>query len=138
METAVKYYPERYGSYGEKQINVIIRWTPQFLQSIKQEFGLEGEFTSLEVAQLFSSFFSINATRLKLWRMYRQGWFTRKCRKGIYYYNFSKGAKKYYHFWIGFDNEEGPLMVSSNTKFSSKPFEVRTEIIDRDRYLGEV
>jgi len=111
MERTIKYYPYRY-SYGGKHVEVIIKWTPQFLQSIEWEFGLEGEFTAYRVAQLFSNIISDNATRLKLWRMYKQGWFTRYCKEGIYFYTFSESARKYYRYWSAFNQEGSPLVKS--------------------------
>jgi hypothetical protein len=116
METVEKYYPERYDCYGGKVIEAVIRWTPTFLQSIFIEFELDGKFTSLDIANLFKHIFSENAARLKLFRMYKQGWFTRKLEvinennevKSIYFYQFSESAKKYFIEWGGFA-DPGPI-----------------------------
>nr|MBI4157076.1 hypothetical protein [Candidatus Woesearchaeota archaeon] len=134
MDYAIKHYTDRYSGLT---IKAVIKWTPEFLQFIRRNYDLNSEFTSNNLCELFNNIISGNATRLKLWRMYRQGWFTRRYKKGVYYYKFSEGAKKYYNLWYGFNSEEGPLIKSSKPKYMDKIVEVKREIINTDRYLGE-
>ena len=111
MEERYKYYPNN--SYYHRKIKAVIKWTPEFLERIQSSFGLRGEFNSLDVVFSIKNILIIsdNAIRLKLHRVYKQGWFTRSRIEGIYYYAFSEKAKRYYSSFGNFQYD-GPLAES--------------------------
>ena len=142
MEKTTKYYKNRFG-YG-KTVKVIIEWSADFLQLIKNRFGLNCEgFTSSQVEDIFRHECSKTATKLKLWRLFKQGWFSRRKekldydtigRKNIFLYSFTPSAKQYYHYWGGFNN--GPLVEANSPKIVEKIVEKKT--IVSDKFLGEI
>lgn len=133
MDKVIKYYSERYRG---KSIPVVIKWTPEFLESIRHRFGIYGEFSSNNLIDLFSHIFSGNAARLKLFRLYRQGWFKRNLTNQGYIYSFSEGSKKYNRYYGGFDN--GPLVAARIPEVMEKSIEIKREYINSDRYFGEI
>ena len=134
MQQTSKYYPNRY-TYG-KLIQATVKWTPQFLETIEEKFGLNGNFTANNVASIFQSIVSLNAARLKLLRLYRIGWFTRTLEEGIYVYRFSNSARNYYRSWQGFENEESPLVTARKPKYVRETIESQKEI--SDMYIREI
>jgi len=142
MEKTTKYYKNRFGG---KTVKVIIEWNADFLQLIKNRFGLDCEgFTSSEIEDIFRHECSKTAAKLKLWRLFKQGWFSRRKealgyntigRKNIFLYSFTPSAKKYYHYWGSF-NENGPLVRANSPKIVEKILE--RKIIVSDRFLGEL
>ena len=142
MEKTTKYYKNRFG-YG-KTIKVLIEWNADFLQLIKNRLGLDPEFTSCEVEDIFRHECSKTAAKLKLWRLFKQGWFSRRKealdyntagRKNIFLYSFTPSAKKYYHYWGSF-NESGPLVVANLPKIVEEV--VEKKVIISDKYVGEM
>jgi len=94
-----------------------INLTPQFLQTIVNKFGINAEFTSSDIANIFRKVITKKASDMKLFRLYKQGYFKRKLKYSedhktiIYFYRFSESAKKYHDYWFGFDYyDDSPLL----------------------------
>jgi len=139
MLRTVKRYKNRYGGYYGRSIDVITKWTPIFLQKITDNYGISGQFNVRDVEEIFVKvrYCSPTAVRLKLWRLYKQGWFDRKREKNEnYIYEFSEMSRQYYRDWRGFNDEEGPLVKANQLRVIEKLIE--KQIINSDRYLGEI
>ena len=134
MQQATKYYPSRYSC--SKLIQAIVKWTPQFLETVERRFGLQGDFTAENITQTFCHILSANAARLKLLRLYRVGWFTRKQERGVYLYSFSNGAIRYYQIWNGFESEESPFVKARKPQVIRETIESQKET--SDIYVGEL
>ena len=138
MQRTIKYYPRRYNG---KSIRVVIKWTPEFLESVKNRFGFYKDFTSKDVISLFKCVSEGDAARHKLSRLYRQGWFVRRLEPGYltrsyYIYNFSEGAKQYNRYYGSF--KTGPLVAARIPEVFEKPIEIKKEFILQDLFIGEL
>lgn len=103
-----------------------LKWNSEFLQEIANKMGMDNTFTSWQIYGLFDTFMTENAIRLKLTRLYKNGWFIREKRGKLYYYEFSNRSLKYYERYGSF--EEGPL----NKK-------IKPGIIEyKESYLGRI
>jgi hypothetical protein len=94
-----------------------VNWTPQFLQTLVNKFGINSEFTSLDVADVFRKVITKKASDMKLFRLYRQGYFKRRVKYSeelgikLYFYRFSESAVRYHDYWMGFDYyDDSPLL----------------------------
>jgi len=110
MKQIMKIYPIRHPG---RFFNIIVDWNGEFLQQIIEKWGLYAEFSAEEIGYLFRDLLSMNAARLKLLRLYRQGWFVRRLvfndEKGKHYlYSFSESSISYYKKWNTF--KDGPLI----------------------------
>lgn len=137
METVRKYYRHS-GSRQKGYIKALINWTPFFLQAVYNKFGMDGRFTVNEIIYLFRHYSSETSARLKFYRLYKNNWFVREKDEetGVYAYQFSNAGIEYCKEWGGF-NYNGPLLWSIKPKVNEK-IVVEKQIINQDRYLGEV
>lgn len=115
MEIVVKCYTTKY----KKNVQAVLDWTPEFLELIVRKFGLNGRFTAMALEEFFRHYTTRNAIRLRLRRLYRNGWFIRRLEgysekrpnRLVNLYQLSDSAKKYQVYWGGFEcNERSPLM----------------------------
>lgn len=102
----IKYYDNRYPNYNNK-ITAIVSWDLIFMKKIKENFGIDGYFSSPDLKTLFNDVADYNSIRQKLIRQYKKGLFVRKkvtkeiignkknCGRLTYYvYAFSNYAKE--------------------------------------------